>query len=152
MAKRKKQSNGEGTIITVAFIISVMTSIGALVWVAILFQEQQSFLDEQAKLKQAAEKSAVVAATERYMSLTVQPFIGAEDTDRAEWLSDEPKRNEIGADIKAKADNLETSFKAFQQSYPGLVPNGAEVIYSTSIRIFQSPKLAQLNSKLSLHW
>ncbi|MCH2601001.1 MAG: hypothetical protein MKZ94_16440 [Pirellulales bacterium] len=150
MAKRKKQSNGEGTIITVAFIISVMTSIGALVWVAILFQEQQSFLDEQAKLKQAAEKSAVVAATERYMSLTVQPFIGAEDTDRAEWLSDEPKRNEIGADIKAKADNLETSFKAFHQSYPGLVPNGAEVNYVPVARALTDRNQTLLNDKKQL--
>ena len=150
MAKRKKQSNGEGTIITVAFILSVMTSIGALVWVAILFQEQQSFLDEQAKLKQAAEKSAVVAATERYMSLTVQPFIGAEDTDRDEWLSDEPKRNEIGADIKAKADNLETSFKAFQQSYPGLVPNGAEVNYVTVARALTDRNQTLLNDKKQL--
>ncbi|MDB4863592.1 MAG: hypothetical protein ACJZ8Y_08075 [Pirellulaceae bacterium] len=150
MAKRKKQSNGEGTILTVAFILSVMTSIGAFVWVAVLFGERNSFQNDVNTAENTARAAKIEAASEKYISLTVQPFVGAEDVDRDQWLDTETLRNDIAADIKAKADNLETNFKAFQQSYPGLVPNGAEVNYVTVAKALTDRNQTLLNDKKQL--
>ena len=150
MAKRKKQSNGEGTILTVAFILSVMTSIGAFVWVAVLFGERNSFQNDVNTAENTARAAKIEAASEKYISLTVQPFVGAEDVDRDQWLDTETLRNDIAAEIKAKADNLETNFKAFQQSYPGLVPNGAEVNYVTVAKALTDRNQTLLNDKKQL--
>jgi hypothetical protein len=38
MAKRQRQNNGENTILTIAFILSVLTSIGLMITVGLMFQ------------------------------------------------------------------------------------------------------------------
>ena len=48
MAKRKRQNNGENTILTIAFILSVLTSLGLLITVGIMFQSLET--KEQAKI------------------------------------------------------------------------------------------------------
>ena len=48
MAKQRRQNNGENTVIMIAFIISVLTSIGLLVSVGIMFQSHET--KEQEKI------------------------------------------------------------------------------------------------------
>ncbi|HIA64134.1 MAG TPA: hypothetical protein EYM79_10675, partial [Planctomycetes bacterium] len=64
MVQRKRQNNGENTILTIAFILSVLTSLGLLVTVGIMFQSLET--KEQAKIvadnaKKDAEKITISA-------------------------------------------------------------------------------------------
>ena len=75
MAKRKKQSNNESTVLKVAFILSVMTSIGLLIALTLVFQSVEA---EKTKKKAAEAKEKVAltkAANYNYISQTIQPMV-----------------------------------------------------------------------------
>ena len=69
MAKQRRQNNGENTILMIAFILSVLTSLGLLVTVGIMFQSLDTTEQEKTAAviaKQAAEK---IAASAEYVNL-----------------------------------------------------------------------------------
>ena len=128
MAKQRRQNNGENTVLMIAFILSVLTSLGLLVTVGIMFQSLDT--KEQEKIaavnaKNAAEK---IAASAGYVNLIAKHVIdSSESLATIETYADttviEERQKKIGLTM------LET-FKTFQQSYPGLADDTASLNYA----------------------
>jgi hypothetical protein len=128
MAKQRRQNNGENTVLMIAFILSVLTSLGLLVTVGIMFQSLDT--KEQEKIaavnaKNAAEK---IAAGAEYVNLIAKHVIDSSGSlatieTYADTTVIEERQKKIGLTM------LET-FKTFQQSYPGLADDTASLNYS----------------------
>ena len=118
MAKRKKQSNNESTVLKVAFILSVMTSIGLLVALTLVFQSVEA---EKAKTTAAEGKETAAlknAANHNYKSLTILPMVGIGTIEeRDEW--NETQNNYEVTAAKGEVESVEQAFEAFKKSYPG---------------------------------
>jgi hypothetical protein len=127
MAKQRRQNNGENTVLMIAFILSVLTSLGLLVTVGIMFQSLDT--KEQEKIaavnaKNAAEK---IAASAEYVNLIAKHVIdSSESLATIETYADttviEERQKTIG-------DTMLETFKTFQQSYPGLADDTASLNY-----------------------
>ena len=127
MAKQRRQNNGENTVLMIAFILSVLTSLGLLVTVGIMFQSLDT--KEQEKIaavnaKNAAEK---IAASVEYVNLIAKHVIdSSESLATIETYADttviEERQKTIG-------DTMLETFKTFQQSYPGLADDTASLNY-----------------------
>tara|TARA_B110000116_G_scaffold240519_1_gene228612 strand:- start:774 stop:2279 length:1506 start_codon:yes stop_codon:yes gene_type:complete len=127
MAKQRRQNNGENTVLMIAFILSVLTSLGLLVTVGIMFQSLDT--KEQEKIaavnaKNAAEK---IAASAEYVNLIAKHVIDSSGSlatieTYADTTVIEERQKKIGLTM------LET-FKTFQQSYPGLADDTASLNY-----------------------
>ena len=128
MAKQRRQNNGENTVLMIAFILSVLTSLGLLVTVGIMFQSLDT--KEQEKIaavnaKNAAEK---IAASAEYVNLIAKHVIDSSGSlatieTYADTTVIEERQKKIGLTM------LET-FKTFQQSYPGLADDTASLNYA----------------------
>jgi hypothetical protein len=128
MAKQRRQNNGENTVLMIAFILSVLTSLGLLVTVGIMFQSLDT--KEQEKIaavnaKNAAEK---IAASAEYVNLIAKHVIdSSESLATIETYADttviEERQKTIG-------DTMLETFKTFQQSYPGLADDTASLNYA----------------------
>ena len=149
MAKRKKQSNNESTVLKVAFILSVMTSIGLLIALTLVFQSVEA---EKTKKKAAAAKEKVAltkAANYNYISQTLQPMVGLGTIEeRDEWNETENKEDVTSA--KGEVESVEQAFEAFKISYPGLVPAGTDVNYVTVAKALSDRNKTLLNEKKQL--
>ena len=114
MAKRRKQSNNEGTILTIAFILSVMTSIGAFIWIAMLFQTVESSKRDVQTAIDKADASAKVAANAEFVERSLRPMLGVgtqEELD--EFVSRTPFEFDQGKGVVAE---IVEEFKRFQAS------------------------------------
>ena len=76
MAKRRNQSNSENTVLKIAFILSVMTSIGLLIALSVVYGNIQTQEDRANKNEEDKIKAEITAANFRYTALTVLPMIG----------------------------------------------------------------------------
>ena len=129
MAKRKRQNNGENTILTIAFILSVLTSLGLLITVGIMFQSLET--KEQAKIvaENAKADADKIQKSAEYVNLIARHVIDSSvskatiDTyAETEGPNIQPKQKQIGEAILQKYAN-------FQQSYPGLAADVASLNY-----------------------
>ncbi len=149
MAKRKKQSNNESTVLKVAFILSVMTSIGLLIALTLVFQSVEA---EKTKKKDAEGKEEVAlkkAANYNYIRQTVLPMVGIGTIEeRDEWNETENKIDVTSA--KGEVESVEQAFEAFKISYPGLVPAGTDVNYVTVAKALSDRNKTLLNEKKQL--
>ena len=149
MAKRKKQSNNESTVLKVAFILSVMTSIGLLIGFTLVFQSVEA---EKVKTTAAEDKEKVAlikAANYNYISQTIQPMVGIGTIEeRDEW--NETENEEDVTSAKGEVESVEQAFEAFKISYPGLVPAGTDVNYVTVAKALSDRNKTLLNEKKQL--
>ena len=148
MAKRRKQSNREGTTLTVAFILSVMTSIGAFIWIAILFQNVES-AEKQVNVELAnAKDSAKIAANREYVERTLRPMLGVgtqEELD--EFVSSTEYELDKGKGVVA---DIVQEFTRFQASYPAYVQDGQPINYPTVAKALSDRNQVLLNDKKQL--
>ena len=113
MAKRKKQSNNESTVLKVAFILSVMTSIGLLIALTLVFQSVEA---EKTKKKDAEDQEKIAlkrAANYDYISRTIRPMVGIGTIEeRDEWNETQNKLDVTLA--KGEVESVEQAFEAFK--------------------------------------
>ena len=148
MAKRRKQSNNEGTILTIAFILSVMTSIGAFIWIAMLFQTVESSKRDVQTAIDKADASAKVAANAEFVERSLRPMLGVgtqEELD--EFVSRTPFEFDQGKGVVAE---IVEEFKRFQASYPAYAQDGQPIDYPTVAKALNDRNQVLLNDKKQL--
>jgi hypothetical protein len=142
MAKQRRQNNGENTVLMIAFILSVLTSLGLLITVGIMFQSLDTKEQEKTaavNAKQAAEK---IAASAEYVNLIATYVINSSGSlAKIETYAD---TTDIEENQKLKGESILQNFKTFQQSYPGLAADTASLNYELV------PKLLMAKNKTLL--
>ncbi len=150
MAKRRKQSNSEGTVLKIAFILSVMTSIGLLITLSMVFQKVESAEQAVINAKADARRDAISAANYQYQVFTLLPMIGEGTKEkRDEFESNSEYRNDL-APSKGEVATIEQNFENFQASYPGYVQNGQPINYITVSKALKDRNTVLLNDKKQL--
>ncbi|MEE2844418.1 MAG: hypothetical protein VX761_07900 [Planctomycetota bacterium] len=129
MAKQRRQNNGENTILMIAFILSVLTSLGLLVTVGIMFQSLET--KEQEKI---AAENALIAKDKVTVSAGYVNLIAGYVIDSSVPLAEiEAYADTHGPNIqenqKQKGEAILQKFKTFQQSYPGLAADTSSLNY-----------------------
>ena len=150
MAQRKRQNNGENTILTIAFILSVLTSLGLMVTVGLMFQSLET--KEQAKIvavnaKQDAEKITVSA---EYVNLIARHVIDSSVSRAAIETYDETNGPNIQANQKQIGEAILQKYAAFQQSYPGLAADAASLNYEKVPELLTARNKTLLGEKKQL--
>ncbi len=150
MAKRRNQSNSENTVLKIAFILSVMTSIGLLIALSVVYGNIQTQEDRANKNEELKTKAEITAANFRYTALTVLPMIGAgTENQREEFKTTSKHANELGVAENNVASIL-ADFETFKASFPGFVQDGQEINYVTVVQALQSRNKTLLNDKKQL--
>ena len=150
MAQRKRQNNGENQKLTIAFILSVLTSLGLMVTVGLMFQSLET--KEQAKIvavnaKQDAEKITVSA---EYVNLIARHVIDSSVSRAAIETYDETNGPNIQANQKQIGEAILQKYAAFQQSYPGLAADAASLNYEKVPELLTARNKTLLGEKKQL--
>jgi hypothetical protein len=150
MAQRKRQNNGENTILTIAFILSVLTSMGLMITVGFMFQSLET--KEQAKIvavnaKQDAEKIMVSSEyVNRIARYVIDSSVSKAELDAYEETNGpniQPNQKQTGQAILQK-------YAEFQQSYPGLAADTASLNYEKVPELLTARNKTLLGEKKQL--
>jgi len=150
MAKRRKQSNSEGTILTIAFILSVMTSIGAFIWVAMLFQTVEASKADIKSAKDKAKASANIAANAAFVERTLRPMLGIGTQEELDDFVSQTETDDNFAQGKGVVAEVVQDFKDFQTSYPAYAQDGQPIDYPTVAKALNDRNQVLLNDKKQL--
>jgi hypothetical protein len=150
MAKRQRQNNGENTILTIAFILSVLTSIGLMITVGLMFQSLGT--KEQAKIaavnaKQEAEK---LMKSFDYINLIARHVIDSSVDITTINTYAETEGPLIQESQKTKGKAMLENFKIFIDSYPGLADPGVPMDYKTVPALLTAQNKTLLGQKKQL--
>ncbi|MBT4694816.1 MAG: hypothetical protein HOB73_15890 [Planctomycetaceae bacterium] len=150
MAKRKSQNNGENTILTIAFILSVLTSLGLLIAVGMMFQSLET--KEQAKVvadnaKNNAEKITVSA---EYVNLIARHVIDSSVSEAEIDAYAETHGPNIQPNQKQRGEAILQKYANFQKSYPGLAADAASLNYEKVPELLTARNKTLLGEKKQL--
>jgi len=150
MVQRKKQNNGENTILTIAFILSVLTSLGLLVTVGIMFQSLET--KEQAKIvannaKKDAEKITISA---EYVNLIARHVIDSSVSKAEIDAYADTHGPDIQANQKQTGEAILQKYVNFQKSYPGLAADTASLNYEKVPELLTARNKTLLGEKKQL--
>ena len=128
MAKRKTQNSGESTVLTIAFILSVLTSIGLMIALGIMFQSTADM--EQAKIRAENETATAkqIADSAEYVNQIARHVLGDPSVTRVA-IDTYSQTNEIRPSEKQTGDAILQKYEAFQKSYPGLAADTSTLNY-----------------------
>ena len=150
MAKRRKQSNSEGTILTIAFILSVMTSIGAFIWVAMLFQTVEASKADIKSAQDDAKLSANIAANAEFVERTLRPMLGIGTQEELDDFISQTPTDDNFAQGKGVVADVVQNFKNFQASFPAYAQDGQPIDYPTVAKALNDRNQVLLNDKKQL--
>ena len=150
MAKRRKQSNKEGTILTIAFILSVMTSIGAFIWVAMLFQTVEASKADITNFRDQAKASANIAANAEFVERTLRPMLGIGTQEELDDFVSQTETEDGFAQGKGVVAEIVQNFQDFQASYPAYAQDGQPINYPTVAKALNDRNQVLLNDKKQL--
>jgi hypothetical protein len=150
MAKQRRQNNGENTILMIAFILSVLTSLGLLVTVGIMFQSLETKESEKTAANTAKLSAEQVMRSAEYVNLIAKHVIDSSVTKATIDTYAEKWGPQIQENQKQTGEAILQKYKNFQQSYPGLAADAASLNYEKVPELLTARNKTLLGEKKQL--
>ena len=150
MAKQRRQNNGENTILMIAFILSVLTSLGLLVTVGIMFQSLETKESEKIAADNAMKAAKEITISAEYVNLIARHVIDSSVSKATIDAYAETHGPKINENQKQTGEAILQKFKTFQQSYPGLAADTSSLNYELVPKLLMGENKTLLGDKKQL--